>query len=387
MNSPRIRMERPMLSGSFPGPGLAALLIAVVALLVRGGAFLTEHIDSDEWSYMLMGADVAKGHLPFVHQFDLKPPMVFLLFGAVIALFGKSLIAMRLIGAVSVFIAALFVFLIGKRAAGGWPGLAGALMTVALCSGVIGLDTSSELPAIAFLMPAVWMLVRREGIGLADAAWCGLLISLAVLTRTNLAVVALAFGLLLLALALAGRAAPLGWLAYGLAGLVPPVLLTAIYALTGQLDTFRLAMVDVPLAYSGQLSALEVLREHAVQYYYTAQAAPFTYIPMAGLAVAGMAASVFALGGQASTRVIGVVWTGFLAVGVSLLIGGAAYPHYWLQTMPFLGIFAAIALSTAARIRRHAPVALPLCGVLALAPPAAALATGTPRTLALLRAP
>ncbi|MEJ2456899.1 MAG: hypothetical protein P8Y58_01615, partial [Novosphingobium sp.] len=92
MNSPRIRMERPMLSGSFPGAGLAALLIAVVALLVRGGAFLTEHIDSDEWSYMLMGADVAKGHLPFVHQFDLKPPMVFLLFGAVIALFGKSLI-------------------------------------------------------------------------------------------------------------------------------------------------------------------------------------------------------------------------------------------------------------------------------------------------------
>lgn len=369
----------------------AALLIASVVLLVRGGSFLTEHIDSDEWAYILMGADVAKGHLPFVHQFDLKPPVVFLLFGAVIALFGKSLLAIRLIGAAAVFIASFFVFLIARRAVGGWPALAGALMTVALCSGVLGLDTSSELPAIAFLMPAMWLLVRKDEIGLRDAAGCGLLVALAVLTRTNLAVVALALGLLLLglSLSLSGRCARRAWLAYGAAGLVPPALLAAVYAVAGELATFRLAMIDVPLAYSGQLSALEVLRLHATQYYYTAQIAPFAYIPMTLLAAAGMAASLLPLlpRSSARTRVVLVTWTGLLAVSASLLIGGAAYPHYWLQAMPFLGIFAAFAIAAAARAGRMSMIALPLAAVLAAVPPLAALATGAPRTLALLRHP
>ncbi|MCJ2177368.1 glycosyltransferase family 39 protein [Novosphingobium album (ex Hu et al. 2023)] len=369
----------------------AALLIAAVVLLVRTGTFLTEHIDSDEWAYMLMGADVAKGHLPFVHQFDLKPPMVFLLFGAVIAMFGKSLLAIRAIGAMSVFIASFFVFLIARRAVGGWPALAGALMTVALCSGVIGLDTSSELPAIAFLMPAVWLLIRNDAIGVRDAAGCGLLASLAVLTRTNLAVVALAFGLLLVVLSAqrSRRCTRLGWLAYGAAGLVPPAVLATIYALAGEFGTFRLAMIDVPLAYSGQLSALEVLRLHATQYYYTAQIAPFTYVPMTLLAATGLVASTRPVhrDSPGAARVVLLAWTGLLAVGASLLIGGAAYPHYWLQAMPFLGIFATFAIAAAARMKKMSAIALSLAGALAAVPPVTALAMGIPRTLALLRHP
>lgn len=372
----------------------AALVLVLTVLLVRGGSFLTEHIDSDEWAYILMGADVAKGHLPFVHQFDLKPPVVFLLFGAVIAMFGKSLIAIRLIGAIAVFIASFCVFLIGRRATGAWAAaLAGALMTVALCSGVIGRDTSSELPAMAFLMPALWLLVRRDAVGLRDAALCGLLVSLAVLTRTNLAVVALALGLFLAGLSVQrrSRCARLAWLAYGAAGLVPLALLTAVYGLAGELATFRLAMIDAPLAYSGQLSAAEVLRLHLTQYYYTAQIAPFAFVPMTLLAVLGVAASLaprFARGAPpARGQVVRVIWTGLLAVCASLLVGGAAYPHYWLQAMPFLGLFAALALAAAGQLGRLSPLAVPLAGALAAVAPLAALIDGTPRTLALLRHP
>ncbi|GFM30982.1 glycosyltransferase family 39 protein [Novosphingobium sp. PY1] len=385
--------QRLALAGSAPATLPAAVVIALFVLLARGGAFLTEHIDSDEWSYILMGADVAKGHLPFVHQFDLKPPVVFLLFGAVIATFGKSLLAIRLIGALAVFTAAFFTFLIARRATGAWPALAAALMSVALCSGTLGLDTSSELPAIAFMMPATWLLVRRETVTLADAALCGLLVSLAVLTRTNLAVVALAFGLLLLVLSVMrpARCARPAWLVYGLAGLVPLAMLTLVYALAGELATFRLAMIDVPLAYSGQLSALDVLRLHAAQYYYTAQLAPLIYVPMTLLALAGMGASLpllvrhrrdpdkacFAL----------VQWTGMVAVLASLLIGGAAYPHYWLQVMPFLAIFAALAFPAAARLGRLAPSAVVGAAALAASPVIAVLVTGTAQTVKLAANP
>jgi 4-amino-4-deoxy-L-arabinose transferase-like glycosyltransferase len=348
-------------------------IIALATILLRVGSWWTEQIDWDEWSFILMGADVAQGHLPFVHQFDLKPPLIFFLFGATIALFGKSLVAIRLLGASCVFIAANFVFLAGRRITSSWPALAGALVCATLASAPFGQATSSELPAIAFLAAATWRLAR-EPLGLRDAATGGVLIALAVLTRTNLALVAVVLGALLLAASFLRKSAvsPRAWLAFAGAGLVPPLILILAYAAAGQLATLKLAMIDVPLAYSGQLGIAEVARQHATQFYYTAQAAPLLYAPPLLLALAGAGFALLRLvrrSHRSEAWPIVVLFAVAAAVTGSLLIGGAAYPHYWLQLTPFIGLFAALGTSALARV-------MPPLGYAAAALTALALAQG-----------
>lgn len=324
----------------------AVAIIAAATILFRLPTFGPEQIDWDEWSFILMGADVAHGHLPFVHQFDLKPPLIFLLFGAVIAAFGKSLLAIRLLGAACVVLTATFVYLTGRRWTGDWPGLAGALICAALASAPFGWSTSTELPAIVFLSGAVLCLARQP-LATSHAALAGLLTALAVLTRTNLALVALSLGLLLLGAALTRRREVAGkaWLAFGLAGAIPPALLVLVYAAAGELTTLRLAMIDVPLAYSGQLSVAQVARAHAMQLYYTAQGAPFLYGPPLLLAGIGVVRAIGWMARSQARWPLAVLTVATAATGGSLLIGGAAYPHYWLQLMPFIGLFAALGLA------------------------------------------
>jgi 4-amino-4-deoxy-L-arabinose transferase-like glycosyltransferase len=366
----------------------ALAIVALATILLRIGTMWTDQLDWDEWSFILMGADVAQGHLPFVHQFDLKPPLIFFLFGAVIALFGKSLLAIRLLGAACVFAAATFVFLTGRRAAGAWPALGGALLTTVLASAPFGQATSTELPAIAFLAAATWCLTRWP-LGVRDAAVTGVLVALAVLTRTNLALVAVVIGALLLAASLLSRerVTRSAWLAFAATGLVPPLLLVLTYAATDELATLKLAMIDVPLAYSGQLGMVEVARQHATQFYYTAQGSPLLYAPPALLAAAGAAFAVLARRHRAEPAQAWLLVTLFALTGAvagSLLIGGAAYPHYWLQMMPFAGLFATLGIAGASRFAARAGyataalVALPLAAGLSASLPLAATSYASP---------
>ncbi|MCK9543853.1 MAG: glycosyltransferase family 39 protein [Novosphingobium sp.] len=371
------------------GSVTAFLLLAVLVLLTQLGGLAREMIDWDETTFILMGADVAKGHLPFVEQFDLKPPGVFLLIGASIALFGKSLAAIRLLGDLCLLASAFLAYRIARPCTGNWPALGGAALTIAMASMEFGQPTYSELPATAFLMAAVWALAQPPTtlapVTLGRAALAGLCLSLAVFCRTNLGVAALAGGLLLLGAALlrSPRVDRLAFLAYGAAGLVPPALMTAIYAMAGQIDTLRLAMIDVPLAYSGQQGLADVLLSHISQFYYTAGSAPLIFLPAVLLIAAGVPVMLTRLvrrgDGQWHALVV-LAMTG--AVLVSLLAGGAAYPHYWLQVLPLLAVIAAHALAL------MKPLLLRFAGTaMVLIPCGAALTAEAPQALRVLADP
>jgi 4-amino-4-deoxy-L-arabinose transferase-like glycosyltransferase len=353
-----------------------ALAIIVVATLLFRLAFLwPEQIDWDEWSFILMGNDVAQGHLPFVHLFDLKPPLLFFLEGATIALFGKSLLAIRLLGLACVAVAASMVYLSGRRIAGPWPSLAGALITAALASASFGLATNTELPSIALLATAMWRLTRTP-LRDRDAAIAGLLVSLAVLTRTNLALVALCLGLLLVLAALTRQRAisRRAWLVFGVAGLLPVFVLVLPYAAAGALPTLKLALVDMPLAYSAnQDGIVAVGLSHLTQFYYTAQKEPLLFVPPFLLALPGGALALRDMGRSDTARwPLAVVLTMTAGVVGSLLIGGIAFPHYWLQLMPFAGLFAGLAVARLSVLPREAAFAT--AGLAAL-PIAATLVT------------
>ncbi|MFM5884526.1 MAG: hypothetical protein ACKOQ3_04225 [Novosphingobium sp.] len=247
-----------------PNAVLAALILALFVLATQFVSVGREVIDPDESTFILMGADVAKGHLPFVEQFDLKPPMIFLAIGAVLAVFGKSIAAVRLLGDAMLLGTAMLTFCFARRLTGAWSALGGALLYVAFASLDLGQPTYSELPALLLGMGALLVLAAPP-VTLRKAALAGLLLSLAVLSRTNLYQLPVVFGLLLLVAALrkCGQVHPRAWLAFGLGGLVPVAAMVLVYGLAGQLAVLKLAMIDVPLAYAQQVGPGAALIENS----------------------------------------------------------------------------------------------------------------------------
>src|SRR5690606_37461734 len=110
------------------------LLLLFIALLIRFPFFFRDYIDRDESTFILMGQAWVEGHLPYTKLWDLKPPITFLFFAGIIKVFGKSFIAIRLIGTLIVAGSALTAYGISRRTSSMNSSLWVALGTVALLS-------------------------------------------------------------------------------------------------------------------------------------------------------------------------------------------------------------------------------------------------------------
>lgn len=372
---------------SGPNAILAALVLLAAVLATQFVSVGREVIDPDESTFILMGADVAKGHLPFVEQFDLKPPMIFLLIGGVLALFGKSIAAVRLLGDFMLFGTAMLAFRFARRLAGAWPALGGALLYVSFASLDLGQPTYSELPALLFGMGALLVLALSP-VTPRKAALAGLLLALTVLSRSNLYQLPVVFGLLLLAAAWrrSDRVHPRAWLAFGLGGLAPVALLVGAYAAGGHLDVLKLAMIDVPLAYAQQVGPVEAVIDNVRQFYVVTTIAPLIVIPFVLLTALGAGLALLRLvypADAAERWQLTVLFLAAATILVSLVFSGAVYPHYWLQLLPVLAVFCAIGLAFVARLPLGRWVAL----ALVLVPAGSALAERLPQSLAVAAHP
>src|ERR1700676_5257696 len=100
---------------------MLALLLAV-ALVTRFPFFFHDVISWDESTLILVGQSIVDGHLPYVTLYELKPPILFYFFAAVIWAGGKSIVAIRLAGMMCVWLVGFFIYKIGR---GLWSARAG----------------------------------------------------------------------------------------------------------------------------------------------------------------------------------------------------------------------------------------------------------------------
>ncbi|MCH8054329.1 MAG: hypothetical protein IH895_09725, partial [Planctomycetes bacterium] len=140
----------------------------------------------------------------------------------------------------------------------------------------------------ALLVSALLVVARRDVLW---SAFCvGLLMSMATITRMNVAFVVVALG--------AYYAWGFVWprprlhrfaiVAYGAGGLVPLLTLLAAYWSAGALDVLYLATVSVPLSYSqDQMTVLGVLAEHARLWIGFSVYYPGIFIPLTILILVG----------------------------------------------------------------------------------------------------
>ena len=323
------------------------LIIAAVTVLVRLPFFFHDVIDPDEGSFALMGQDILEGHLPYDRLWDLKPPLLFYFFAGTIAVFGKSIPAIRAGGLLCAFAAAWLVFLCGERLKGARTGFTAALLFIITSTfSESGAGTVSEIVA-AVPLTAAMLVMLKEKVRAPDFFFAGLFLSLACLVRLNLAYVALAGGLLLLSGSFLRPES--GFFkricCYIAGGAVPVVLVFLPYVIAGKERLFSTAMIYAPLSYSNsQMSIVEAARKYI-----------FTAFEPSSLLVSFPIFACIALGAPeflSSLKNIPPATKSFIAMlavfagatAVSILKSGPAFEHYIIQLLPFAAIIAAFFL-------------------------------------------
>jgi len=352
-----------------PGRRAVLLFLAVLTLGVRLPFFFPAVIDWDESAFILVGQAVLDGDLPYVHVWENKPPVAFLFFSASIALFGKTIVAVRVAGAICVLIISWLTYEIGVVLSGPRAAFWAALLCVCMMSLLPSAQaTMCEHVALVPMMAAILLLVRRPW-GIRELAIAGSLLAAAAMIRLNLALVPVALVPLLVVGSRSERMRDtFGRLsAFALSGASVVGLTVLPYLIQGKGRVWWNSVVLAPLEYAtAQLSMASVSMRHL----------EFIERSIAGEmgALAGISALCW-VGGMVgwllivlrrrfipheSRHCVPVLGVAFVATAISIARGGAAYAHYLLQLVPFMTLGSGVLLALIEKRARRGVVFIAL---------------------------
>ncbi|GMN09758.1 hypothetical protein MTsPCn9_18010 [Croceitalea sp. MTPC9] len=206
-----------------------------------------------------MGQSWVDGFLPYTQLWDLKPPITFLFFAALIFAFGKSFLAIRIAGALLVAITALFTYKIGlsvsNKKVAFWSGLL-AVILQSLFGSLQGV--MSEHISMVFFIPALYLLISKNST--INYFLAGLLLGLSLMTKLNLAYPILFIFLFLFWKAIRQKELSLQLikiLVLGSAILIVILATAAPYYFNNDFQLWWQSVFEAPMAYSGS-------KEHSI---------------------------------------------------------------------------------------------------------------------------
>jgi hypothetical protein len=200
-----------------------------------------------------MGQSWVDGNLPYTELWDLKPPITFLFFAAIIYVFGKSFIAIRLFGTLLVALTAFFTYKIGEETNSKKTGFWSAIICVVLLTLFGSLQgVMSEHICMAFFMPGLYLLIRSN-----KPHWhlvSGLLMGAAVMAKMNIAYAIFFLGIFIMYRKMSNKKWALGIINFMLFGfgILLVILFTFLpYYLNGNPEVWWKSVVLAPLEYVG----------------------------------------------------------------------------------------------------------------------------------------
>jgi 4-amino-4-deoxy-L-arabinose transferase-like glycosyltransferase len=361
--------------------GLPPSLIAAAVLLLftlgaRAIGWGPSVINPDESIFSLAAREVTAGHLPYLTLFDNKPVGSTLILASGFALFGQSVLVVRLIGAAFAFASGMLVAALlrgggfGRREA-----LSAGIVQIAYASalGLGGQATLTELLLAPFTVLAVLLLRRlavdeRPGRRAALAGAAGLACGVAVLIKIvpilpGLAVAGATLLLLLVRRRVTPKSAALLFAAFA-AGAVAPMLVAAgVYAATGALDAFLWSNFGFAGAYAGIHPRPAMMAQRL-------GTAVDALWPLLALCVVALSGAVAAW--RKERRVDDLLLIALAWVVAEVIAASASlqfFPHYFLTAVPALAVLSAYGVRVIAGwigAARPGRVALVLGGLAAL---------------------
>ncbi|APQ17078.1 ArnT family glycosyltransferase [Maribacter hydrothermalis] len=304
------------------------LIFFVISFSIRFPFFFRDYIDRDESTFILLGQSWVDGFLPYTQLWDLKPPLTFAFFAAIISVFGKSFIAIRLAGVILVVITAYFTYkitlsLLSKKA---------SIVVGVFCIILLSLFGSlqgvmSEHICIAFFIPALYLLHAKKSSGFIFLA--GVLMGTTVMVKLNMAFPIFFIGLFLLYESLfTKRKINLLQVALFGTGVLAVIFATVLpYYLVHQTHKWWESVVLAPLEYT------EARR------YSIFKLAPIFVITGAFLLYAYKSKTI-----DFKNRTVQILLIAICGVLFSFVKGGRINGHYLIQIHPMLLILVGIVL-------------------------------------------
>ena len=161
------------------------IFLFVATFFIRFPFFFRDYIDHDESTFILIGKSITDGHLPYDFLWDLKPPLLFYVFGFVEWLFPHSLIAVRFFGVVIIFISAIVLIQIAKTIGAKNSFLIG--LSYVLLGSLFGSiqGVMSEHVAVFFFLPGLLLFLKNKAP--VNLILSGIFFGCAMLCKLNLA--------------------------------------------------------------------------------------------------------------------------------------------------------------------------------------------------------
>ena len=328
--------------------GFALLLAAAVLCSVVARTNLA-HVpfERDEGTYAYFGMLILQGDTPYLDFYETKPPALYYIYAAMVALFGDSVEALHFGFALLNGVTVLLVFLVARRLAGFYAAAtAGASYAIlSLSPGAAGFSIQSEhliaLFSSASLLAALSALdpgrARRRLLLL-----CGVLSCMAFLVKQSGAFVIAAIVLALVVIAFLERRR--GWPLFSDA-LWYLSAVFGLYAATcaamwaeGAFTEFWFWTVDFPQTYASQRTLAEGFAKFILRLGTVSQG----HEPLWLLAALGLA-SVATRALPTASRVLVTCFVGFSVLAI--VPGFRFYGHYWLQLLPALALLGALAVA------------------------------------------
>lgn len=365
------------------------LCFLLISFYFRLPFFFKDVINWDESTFILTGQSLLDGHLPYTKLWDLKPPLLPASFALFIMIFGKSIISIRVAGAICVALTSWFTYWIGSTLKSHRLGLLAGILSVASLS-TIGFDfraTMSEHIAIVPLMGAT-LILMQERQTFFRLLWVGLILAVATMIRLNLAYVTLIAGILITFGITEGKITLNSFRirksisrasAYSLGFLIVILLTFLPYLITGKAQIWWDSVVLAPLNYSGSrysfwqalLLHLNAIRHLLFDWFFQPGILPSEPTAVAIViflgALLGMAKTIIfwrTFSSQRKRNTI-VISAFFLSTVFSILKGGQAHFHYLIQIMPFLSLYAALIYEPIFKVDRLKKT-IPITVILAL---------------------
>ncbi|MBN2414018.1 glycosyltransferase family 39 protein [candidate division KSB1 bacterium] len=193
--------------GSVMGKGeiIIIMILLVMIFIIRLPGCMQIVIDWDESVYFTVAQDVVKGGVPYKTAWDHKGPMQYFIFVPIMAVFGNSIIALRIFTTLYVCLSVYFIFLIGKilfpKPYTIYPPLFYSLFFIFIK--FQGHASNTELFMMLPLAVAVYFFLKyykNHKVPMRNLFFCGMFSSIAFFFKPNSMFTALVFPIMLITL-------------------------------------------------------------------------------------------------------------------------------------------------------------------------------------------